>query len=436
MTTIMSLWISLCIILGSGLPSVNFEVNEVKGTDKGSISFNVDCKDYNETDLYTDSIGLQDIGVTVDYEVQYEKVDKYTNSDISATISIDDKIIDMQMYTRGTDVIVTTDTLESIMGVTGAGDEKLKNDIDYAKSLGYDKVCLQGALEEYYSEYTDDSNIVTSAKELFEAIVDGYKSGVIVETANGISYSINSNNISDEMDKLGKNIIANKDKVIPKIKEIESIIHPDALGESASIDDTEMTEDIINEFKTAVVEGVKTSNLDITGNISVPSSGELQIENTISINPDETTNIKVYMKNVHTNGDNVQLASIDNYYSMDINNESKYVNIQYEKGEGHTASVEFYNGVTCELNYIIKEDRLYLPLRATCEGLGYEVKWDELEEKAYVVNKAGEEVDMTGMVVDDRTYIKVRDFEKIGLSVEYTESGINNTTCTVLIAEK
>lgn len=69
---------------------------------------------------------------------------------------------------------------------------------------------------------------------------------------------------------------------------------------------------------------------------------------------------------------------------------------------------------------VLADGRSYVPMRKLAEGMGYEVKWED--NKAFVLDTTTNEwVDMSGMLVNDLTYIKVRDFEKLGLTVDYTE---------------
>jgi len=84
------------------------------------------------------------------------------------------------------------------------------------------------------------------------------------------------------------------------------------------------------------------------------------------------------------------------------------------------ADFGLFSGYSQEyVSYEITEDgRLYLPLRAICDVLGEDVQWDNAAKIASVVT-GGESVPMEGMIVDSRTYIKVRDFEKLGYTVEY-----------------
>lgn len=72
-------------------------------------------------------------------------------------------------------------------------------------------------------------------------------------------------------------------------------------------------------------------------------------------------------------------------------------------------------------NYKIVDDRIYLPLRIIFERCGYDVSWED--NKAFVTDKSGNKVDMSGMIVNDRTLIKIRDFEKLGVKVDYDDSG-------------
>jgi len=66
------------------------------------------------------------------------------------------------------------------------------------------------------------------------------------------------------------------------------------------------------------------------------------------------------------------------------------------------------------------DERVYLPLRQLMENAGYEVSWDSTLAKAYVTVD-GQKIEMSGIIIDDRTYVKVRDFEKLGAVVEYKE---------------
>lgn len=72
--------------------------------------------------------------------------------------------------------------------------------------------------------------------------------------------------------------------------------------------------------------------------------------------------------------------------------------------------------------YTIVDGRIYLPLRYIGEAFGEEVSWDDATKTAYIVRGA-EKIEVTGILFDSKTMIKVRDFEKLGYKVEFIQDG-------------
>ena len=75
--------------------------------------------------------------------------------------------------------------------------------------------------------------------------------------------------------------------------------------------------------------------------------------------------------------------------------------------------------------YRIIDGNLYVPLRGICETFGETVTWDNAAKKAYVV-RGGERIEMTGMLEYTTTFVKVRDFEKLGYTVSYSKGDYNH----------
>ncbi len=81
-----------------------------------------------------------------------------------------------------------------------------------------------------------------------------------------------------------------------------------------------------------------------------------------------------------------------------------------------------------DIPYKIVSGSIYLPLRSIGEAFGEEVGWDNKAKKAYIV-RDGKNIEMQGMVADGKTFIKIRDFEKLGYKVDYKKiSGVNIAT--------
>mgnify|MGYP001019729811 CR=1 FL=1 len=75
------------------------------------------------------------------------------------------------------------------------------------------------------------------------------------------------------------------------------------------------------------------------------------------------------------------------------------------------------NGVNF-VEYVEEDGRVYLPLRDICEALGETVEWNNDEKTAYIV-RDGEKTAMQGKIQDGKSFISVRDFEKLGYTVAY-----------------
>ncbi|HHW41837.1 MAG TPA: copper amine oxidase N-terminal domain-containing protein [Syntrophomonadaceae bacterium] len=76
------------------------------------------------------------------------------------------------------------------------------------------------------------------------------------------------------------------------------------------------------------------------------------------------------------------------------------------------------SGGTIDVKLI--DGRTYLPLRPVAGVLNENVGWDPETHRAYI-ERNGERVDMTGIISNDRTYVKIRDFEKLGYKIDWNE---------------
>ncbi len=81
-------------------------------------------------------------------------------------------------------------------------------------------------------------------------------------------------------------------------------------------------------------------------------------------------------------------------------------------------------------SYVISENRIYLPLRQIAEMFGEEVTWDNQNKKAGVIRE-NTTVDMTGKIQEGSTFVKVRDFEKLGYTIEYSVDENGNSIAVI-----
>ncbi|WP_313529537.1 copper amine oxidase N-terminal domain-containing protein [Anaerotignum sp.] len=92
------------------------------------------------------------------------------------------------------------------------------------------------------------------------------------------------------------------------------------------------------------------------------------------------------------------------------------------------AEVSLASNDTELTDYVVTEGRVYLPLRVICEAMGETVEWNKEDKTAYVVRE-GAKTAMEGVLQDGKSFISVRDFEKLGYTVDYkTVDGLKEAT--------
>ena len=150
------------------------------------------------------------------------------------------------------------------------------------------------------------------------------------------------------------------------------------------------------------------------GNVTVTVKDDIKQEAASTINPILIEDLGDQMNRIERRINYVTKAVIKwgnysyrYYYDDDRNMRNVYVDIErVEGGDWHFAEC------------IDDFGTIYLPMRQICEWFGEEVAWDGAAKKAYVV-RGDEKIEMTGRLENSTTFVKVRDFEKLGYKVEY-----------------
>ena len=159
-----------------------------------------------------------------------------------------------------------------------------------------------------------------------------------------------------------------------------------------------------NRYKSEADMNIVMTAIDETMTMSVTSS--MTIDASATITPDiPDSGVMDYNELMNTFSPVSISASIyapdgftvwDKSYDVSLLNESGYT----------------------EVTLINRDNSYYLPLRQVGELLGEDVNWDQDEKVAYVLVNS-ERVELTGFIVDGRTYVKLRAFEKIGYTVNW-----------------
>lgn len=109
---------------------------------------------------------------------------------------------------------------------------------------------------------------------------------------------------------------------------------------------------------------------------------------------------------------------------LDINYPVNNVEIAWDKGREYGIISFIRAGDYRDIDtarFINIDDSIYVPIRTVAEGMGYSVQWDEENSKAYILD-GDTKYDIATIMVDDTTFVKIRDFEKLGMRVDYSEN--------------
>ncbi|HAN10411.1 MAG TPA: hypothetical protein DCP90_07340 [Clostridiales bacterium] len=109
---------------------------------------------------------------------------------------------------------------------------------------------------------------------------------------------------------------------------------------------------------------------------------------------------------------------------IDVKDIKKYakqkLKVNVDNGAYNQTISEFPTSSYENLDVKLINDYSYLPARKVVEILGDEINWDNTQKKAYVtINE--EKVYLEGVIINERTYIKVRELEKIGYKINWNE---------------
>jgi len=282
--------------------------------------------------------------------------------------------------------------------------------------------------------------VIKSLNDMFS----GFDSGMTKRITNGYALEVTPEKIVTLADNLVKYVDANKKKlykdVVKLIKGIENIygeelVPAEALEEQDFYD---MIDELTGSYQEMSEFDREALQLALKGSYikdSYTKSGGTYMEAfDMSINYEgkKVFSIKGQMKYVK---EEVKRSDLRTIISIDMEtfgdiadavlkkiNHAKEIGITWWNGEyNNMTSMNVTRLQGFDWDYtdkILEAGTMYLPMRQICEWFGEDVEWDNAAKKAYVVRGA-ERTEMTGRIQNSRTFIKVRDFEKLGYVVDY-----------------
>lgn len=275
---------------------------------------------------------------------------------------------------------------------------------------------------------------ISKTLEIFKKGLNGYDTNLIEKINGGYKVDITSDKLNNEALSLLKFVENNSeqayDAYVALVEELgrepEENVRVFFENISANVKPEEINEmtDMVKGSKLTMTLVKKGDIYEQIVYLKLVINGEDMglLESTTTIK--EATVTKEYIGPMFLTSEMIDIIVPREVTALEIewtnaSNETKVTVI--DSGNSHTEEMS---------NYVLIDNRVYLPLRYIGETLGEEVGWDNDLRQAYVLRN-GEKIDMTGVIVNDKTMVKIRDFEKLGYTVGYVqENGVSKAVLT------
>lgn len=440
------------------LESIPPELEELKKTFASGFEIKYTSKLKKKTLEYEVAIELKNKG-----EKEFRKVTTVIGNGTTTYIKLDDLLEFVKPYAVWNDPVIEK-TIDDI--ITKVGYVKIDlNDLKYDPYSSYETYDFNSDDESYeaYNPYDSDylSEKLTSEKEIklidefLDTIKDAYKDfsfEIITKKGNGYELELKPKDIKAIYLKIVKYTTENIDQIASKLTDKVNSMDDEQMKTLSEVYGAEIQ-------KEEVVSGIE----DFKAQVKETTSEEIEeIENDTTFDEDlkniEGSYLKYYVgktgEGCYESISDLFIQYEDEYSSkisanITISSETKaladfklveplkFTTVEELKDIVYStvpvkakkvkvnlntedADIKYNNGEeeNIEMQYINKEGYNYLPLRKIGETLGEEVKWDDAKKEAYVVVD-GERIVMNGLNKDGRTYVKVRDFEKLGYYIDW-----------------
>lgn len=417
------------------------------------------------------------------------KIDYTAEADVKAQkifadfdVTLDGELYPLEVYFEGNKITVAKETFGSVMKLMdkyGLTENETYTYVEFLNEYTGDKDSLQISLGEDANYYTEQQNIAAElgnnvtalAADFIKTAFSDYTSTLSSPEGNGVKFEVTYEKLVKEFGSLLGYYIGHKDKIADAwdtaVTSYAKIFENLFSYHGADVEIAEDNQEFLPEMK---ADSILPSAADLTGALeevqeALNESSTLKdivsganLSCTIIPTGKDAYDMKYDVALPYQNIDIIKINMTDHrkkidkiaerqYNSAVLNDfDTEYKNFMNGKYPVTDAKLRWYGdeemykeitfyrkNLSCTLYYdytwelsIEIDDRIYVPMRTIAEGLGYEVQWDSENEKAYVLD-GDSRIDMSGFVREDTTYIKVRDFEKLGCTVDYVQNGLSNT---------
>lgn len=295
---------------------------------------------------------------------------------------------------QGVDMVGLTNDLYAVMDAFA--NNSFKN---------YDPGCFSGSSSQGYTVSVSDANLKALATDFVSYV-----------KAN---YAAVSQDLNQQAAAIDKGLLASMG--------VDSAALKEALTSLQNIDNA-----TVGETADQIAAMLKGTNFKNTikkqgsGNYTETASGSIVINDeenglgsiavklNMKMDIDATKDVSVSMPTQNVSSlkaiaDTLPPVAVDATFFMD--DEELYLSKNYEASLFDTTD-------TVTVKAILKDNYNYFPMRQISEMFGEKVVWDKATGEIYV-DRNGTKIDMSGFIRNYTTYVKLRDFEKLGYEIGY-----------------
>lgn len=422
-----------CSSAGVGYMGLSQDINAFEEyAISGDVALNVSVSGFGET---TDS------PMKIKYTGECESIGKYH---INADVTVDGNRIPMEIYMDGEKALIDKEAVLKMAAQNIEDEDTVKN---FEAELADIKWLDVMDIEAVGANYMDIETLTVLQENAFAIVeyfaynsFDKFNPDIFSgSSSKGYTLKINDYNIPTVTQSFITYIRDNYSAVKSDVAYICGLFTDELqamnLDTAAVLDVLSLFENIDNvtvkDTSEQVAAALKGTNISSTvkksSNVYTQAvSGKLVINDFLGENTKVTVDITSNTKyNINVNVNIVMptkgvsglsdIAAKQTPYAIDgtffMNDELMYLTKSYD-----IYLFDTYEEI--EVKAILKDNYNYFPMRQISEMFGETVIWDKATGEIYVL-RDGEKIDMSGFVQNYRTYVKLRDFEKLGYKIDY-----------------
>ena len=430
--------LAMTLLAGCSAASVGYMglTQDVNNLDEyamsGDVSLSITASGFDETSTST---------MKMKYTGEYESNGKYH---INADVTMDGTSIPMEIYMDNEKALVNKDAVLKMVAQDDIEPEtfaKLEAELADIKWLDANDIDVIGTDVLETDAITElQGNVFTIIEYFSQNSFADYDPGIFSgSSSKGYTVKINDSNLGNVTQSFITYVRDNYESVATdvnyycqlmadelKAMELDTATVMEALAMFENIDDVTI-EDTADQVAASLKGTNITSTIKKSGNAyTQTASGKLVINEILGedtkISLGITSNAKIDSGadvdvTMPTEGVSslAEIAKEQTPYAIDatffMDDELLYLSKSYD-----IYLFDSYEEI--EVKAILKDNYNYFPMRQISEMFGETVVWEKSTGEIYVL-RDGQKIDMSGFVKDYRTYVKLRDFEKLGYQIDY-----------------